>query len=1173
MRPFVHLHVHTQYSLFDGLSRIPDMVRRAKELDMPAVAITDHGNMYGVIYLYKEAVKQGIKPIIGCEVYMTRGSRFEKKTKERLCHLVLLAKDIKGYHNLVKIVSKGFVDGENNYHRPRVDYDLLEQYHEGLIALSACIEGHIQQDILNHNEEGALRAMERLVGIFGKDDFYLEVQNHGLAEEKIVCAVFREWAKKYGLKIAATNDFHYLERGDAAAQEVKLCISTGSTLDDPSHFRFANDEFYMKSGDEMAALFPDMPEALDTTLEIAGKCRLEISFSERHLPQFPVPDGETDESYLRRLCEEALPKRYDPVTPKVRERMDYELGVISAMGFPSYFLIVWDYVKFARDHDIPVGPGRGSAAGSVVAYLLGITGLDPLKYDLLFERFLNPERVTMPDIDMDFCYENRSRIIDYVMKKYGAEHVALIITFGTLAARAVMRDVSRVMSIPLNEVNRFMKLVPTELGLTIDRALQVSREFREEYETNETVHHMVEMSRALEGMVRHSSTHAAGVVISAAPVDDYVPMQYSREGYLTTQYDKDLVEELGLLKMDFLGLRTLTVIGDAVKLIKSCRGIDIDVSAVPLDDEATCRLLTEGDTAGVFQMESSGITALVKELAPRHFEDMIPLVALYRPGPLGSGMVEDFIKGSHGEKEITYLHPLLEPILKDTYGVILYQEQVMQIASVMGGFSLGQADLLRRAMGKKKESVLKAQREDFLAGTRKNGIADDIANKVFDLMVYFAGYGFNKSHSAAYAFIAWQTAYLKAHYRPEFMAATMTSFISDIRKISYYIDECRRHGVKVLAPDVNASESTFSVENGAIRFGLSAVKSMSEASIEAIVRSRRSGGPFASLEDFCSRVDYHIVNKKIVENLIKGGAMDSFGLRRSQLMAVVEAAMSIGAQKQKDDACGQMGLFDDGAGSPAMALTYPDVPEYPLELRLALEKEFDGFYFSGHPLEKYAAAMETMVPLSVLYDEEQGQYDGKAVSVGGMVTDLRQVTTKRSEQMAILTIEDFTAAATVVVFPRTYSQCMKVCAVDMAVAVEGRADINDGAVQIIAEKLIPLGEYQAPAGAPPSPHPGPDAPERQAPPGKKTPPASPGTWQPGAGTKLFIKIPAHLEQSDLSSRIGEILERHHGAVKVYFHLAGSRRTIVTDQRYWVAPDEDLRRELEGLLDAASVVLT
>lgn len=1157
MRPFVHLHVHTQYSLFDGLCRIPDMVQQAKAMNMPAVAITDHGNMYGVIYLYKEAKAQGIKPILGCEVYMTRGSRFEKKTKERLCHLILLAKNNEGYHNLVKIVSKGFVDGENNYHKPRVDYDLLEQYHTGIIAMSACIEGHIQQDILNHNEAGARQTLQRLVTIFGKDDFYLEVQNHGMTEEKIVRETFKKWAGEYGLKLVATNDYHYIKKSDAAAQEVKLCISTGSTLDDPTHFRFVNDEFYMKSGDEMAVLFQDMPEALDTTLEIADKCNVDISFDERHLPKFIVPEGETDESYLRKLCEEALPTRYEP-TKEIRERLDYELSVINKMGFPSYFLIVWDYVKFARDHDIPVGPGRGSAAGSVVAYLLGITGLDPLKYNLLFERFLNPERVTMPDIDMDFCYENRSRVIEYVTHKYGKDHVALIITFGTLAARAVMRDVSRVLDIPLTEVNRIMKLVPTELGLTIDKALKISKEFRDEYEHNETIHHMVEMSKALEGMVRHSSTHAAGVVISAAPVDDYVPMQYSKEGYLTTQYDKDLVEELGLLKMDFLGLRTLTVIGDAVKLIEQNHGVTIDINNIPLDDKATCELLTNGDTAGVFQMESEGITNLVKELAPKHFEDMIPMVALYRPGPLGSGMVEDFIKGSHGEKEVTYLHPLLEPILKDTYGVILYQEQVMQIASVMGGFSLGQADLLRRAMGKKKESILKAQRESFLAGTRKNNIADDIANKVFDLMVYFAGYGFNKSHSAAYAFVAWQTAYLKAHYRAELMAATMTSILNDTSKVSYYISECRRHGVRILAPDVNASQVVFSVENGAIRTGLSVIRNLSDTAIREIVANREKNGPFVSLEDFCSRVNYRTVNRKSIENLIKGGVMDSFGKKRSQLITVLEQAISVGSLKQKDDASGQMGLFDSEEDVSVMALSYPDIPEYPIEMRLAMEKEFVGFYFSGHPLDKYKKQMDTLTPINVLFGEENRAYDGRILHIGGLVTGRRQVTTKRNEQMVILTVEDYIESISVVVFPQAFRKYMNACTMDMAVAIKGRADISDDSVQLIADSVELLEDYQG------------KAPQRAA---SATAARKAGAlWYPGSGTKLFIKIPAHLERTNLSDHIAGVLQKYPGDVRVYFHLMGSRRTILADAKYWITANDDLRQELEGMLEPGSVVL-
>ncbi|WP_427112785.1 DNA polymerase III subunit alpha [Megasphaera sueciensis] len=1155
MRPFVHLHNHTQYSLFDGLCRIPDMVSKAAAMNMPAIAITDHGNMYGVIYLYKEARAQGIKPILGCEVYMTRGSRFEQKTKERLCHLILLAKNLQGYHNLVKIVSKGFVDGENNYHRPRVDYDLLEQYHEGLIAMSACIEGHIQQDILNRNEAGARKSLENLVRIFGKDDFYLEVQNHGLPEEGEVRKLFKEWAGEYGLKLVATNDFHYLDRSDAAAQEVKLCISTASTLDDPTHFRFSNDEFYMKSGDEMAALFPDMPEALETTLEIADKCNVEINFDERHLPKFPVPEGETDVTYLRKLCRQALPKKYDPVTDEVQKRLEYELDVIEKMGFPSYFLIVWDYVKFARDHKIPVGPGRGSAAGSVVAYLLGITGLDPLKYDLLFERFLNPERISMPDIDMDFCYENRSKIIDYVTYKYGKDHVAQIITFGTLAAKAVLRDVGRVLAIPLNEVNRIVKMIPNELGITLDKALKTNKDFKKEYDTEAVVHRLVDYGKALEGLVRHSSTHAAGVVISAAPVDDYVPLQYSKEGYLTTQFDKDLVEELGLLKMDFLGLRTLTVIGDAIKLIKQNRGIDIDVNHIPLDDLETCRLLTEGDTAGVFQMESSGITNLVKELRPRHFEDMIPLVALYRPGPLGSGMVDDFIRASHGERQITYLHPLLEPILKDTYGVILYQEQVMQIASVMGGFTLGQADLLRRAMGKKKESVLKAQRENFLSGTRQNNISDDIANQVFDLMVYFAGYGFNKSHSAAYAYVAWQTAYLKAHFRPEFMAATMTSMINDMNKISYYVSECRHHEVPVLSPDVNASGSMFSVQGKGVRFGLAGIKNLGENAIDVIVKARNQEGPFVSLADFCSRVDFHVVNKRAVESLIKCGAMDSFGYKRSQLMAVADQAISLGSLNQKDHASGQMGLFDMGEES-VVELNYPAIEEYPIEMRLAMEKEYDGFYFSGHPLNKYKKIMDTLTPIAALFGEGNRDYDGKVVHVGGLITAKKQVTTKRNDQMAILTIEDYTHPLTVVVFPKTYALYAALTMPDMAVAISGRADINDDTIQILAEELKLLDQSQPRAGNI-------SAVQKEY---------MDTGWKSGQGNKLFIKIPAHLEKSDISSTIADILQQHPGTVPVYFHLMGSRRTIRTDERYWVQISDELHYQLQSIIGAQALVL-
>ena len=1154
---FVHLHVHTEYSLLDGACRIRDLPKLVKELGQTACAITDHGVMYGAVDFYRACKAEGIHPIIGCEVYVARRTRFDKQHEfdAESRHLVLLCKNETGYRNLSYMVSQAYIEGF--YIKPRIDMELLRAHSDGLIALSACLAGEIPKRLMNGDYNGAKAYALEMRGIFG-EDFYLELQDHGIAEQTEVNRGLLRLHNETGIPLVCTNDAHYLRKEDAENHDVLLCIQTGKTVDDENRMRYEPRNFYIRSTEEMETLFAGYPDAVANTEKIAEKCQLEFTFGKYHLPEFKLPEGYDSPTYLRKLCDEGFAWRYGQAKPEYRKQLDYELDMIEKMGFTDYFLIVSDFVRYAKSRGIPVGPGRGSAAGSMVSYCLEITDIDPMKYDLYFERFLNPERVSMPDIDMDFCYENRGRVIDYVTRKYGVDHVSQIITFGTLAAKAVLRDVGRVLDIPLSEVNRIVKMVPNELGMTLDKALKMSKEFREEYEQNATVHRLVDFGKSLEGLVRHSSTHAAGVVISAAPVDDYVPVQHSKEGDLTTQYEKDLVEELGLLKMDFLGLRTLTVIGDAVKMIKKDHGIDLDINAIPLDDPETCRLLTEGDTAGVFQMESSGITNLVKELAPKHFEDMIPLVALYRPGPLGSGMVDDFIKGSHGEKKVTYLHPLLEPILKDTYGVILYQEQVMQIASVMGGFSLGQADLLRRAMGKKKESILVAQRANFLEGTRKNAIPDDIANKVFDLMVYFAGYGFNKSHSAAYAYVAWQTAYLKAHYRPEFMAATMTSMINDVSKISYYVAECRRHGVQVLSPDVNASVSMFSVQDGAIRFGLSGVKSVGANAIEAIVKAREEGGPFTSLGDFCSRVDYHIVNKRALESLIKCGAMDSFGKKRSQLMAVIDQAIAMGSLSQKDYASGQMGLFDD-AEDVMTELEYPDIEEYPIEMRLAMEKEYDGFYFSGHPLNKYKDIMKKLTPLSVLYGEDGRQYDGKMMRIGGLITAKKQVMTKRNEQMAIITVEDFTHTVSVVVFPKTYARYQQAVAVDMAVSIRGRADINDDSIQILAEEVKPLdqekGEPVQPAAVSP-------AAARQA----------GDYWHPGMGAKLFIKIPAHLERTDLAGRIGQVLEQHPGPVKVYFHLMGSRKTILTNEKYWVETTEDLRQKLQAMLEPRSLVV-
>lgn len=1131
-KAFVHIHNHTEFSLFDGLSRIKDMVSRAKELGMPAIAITDHGNMYGAIKLYKEAKKQGIKPIIGCEVYLTKGSRFEHKTgeRERLYHLILLAKNLTGYQNLVKIVSKAYTEGENNYHKPRADHALLEEYHEGIIALSACIEGEIPRQILDYDEEGARKSLEWYLSVFGRENFYLEIQNHGLPEEAKVRSVFKKWAQEYGVKVVATNDFHYVYKEDAPAQEVKLCISTGSTLNDPNHFRFSNEEFYLKSREEMELLFADIPESLDTTLEIADKCNLELTFGAHHMPDFPVPEGETTKSYLRQLCEAAIPRVYGQNRPDIQERLEYELGIIDSMGFNAYFLIVWDYVRFAREHDILVGPGRGSAAGSIVAYLLGITGLDPLKYHLLFERFLNPERVTMPDIDMDFCYEKRGMVIDYVSQKYGADHVAQIITFGTLGAKAVLRDVGRVMDISIPETTRIVKMVPVELGITLTKAMEMNRELKAEYENNQQVRQMIDYGLRLEGLARHSSTHAAGIVISANPVDDYVPLQYSKEGFLTTQYDKDLIEELGLLKMDFLGLRTLTVIGDALELIRKNRGIDIDINQIPLDDEKACRLLCDGDTSGVFQMESTGITSLVKDLAPKHFEDLIPLVALYRPGPLGSGMVSDFIQGCHGEKTIEYLHPLLEPILKDTFGVILYQEQVMQIASVMGGFTFGQADLLRRAMGKKKEDVLLAQRETFLAGTDKNGIDREIANKIFDLMVYFSGYGFNKSHSAPYAYVAYQTAYLKAHYRPEFMAATMTSFMRDTEKLSYYIGECRHHGVAVLTPDINISERGFSVQGEAIRFGLSGVRNVGDNAIEAILREREKGGPFSSLVDFCSRIDLRAVGKRVQESLIKCGAMDSFGHARAQLMEVLPQAMSIGSLRNKDIQSGQMGLFDmDEGPSVSEDIQYPDIPEWPTDMILAMEKEYNGFYISGHPLDKYEEEMKKLSPISVFFQEDSLQYDGREVTVGGIILSLREILTRRNDKMAIIQIEDFGNTIEVILFPNVYRSCAALIQTDTPVVVRGRLQIEDETAKILAGQVYGLTDY----------------------------------FKQDEG--VYVVIPKERETAGTEEALKVILSHYPGDTPVFYKLMGSRKILKKDRRLWVRVCDELKQDLEKLL--------
>ncbi len=1134
MKPFVHLHTHTEYSLLDGISRLPDMVARAKELNMPALAITDHGNMCGAVYFYKEAVKAGIKPIIGCEVYVTLGSRLEKpegSKRDRLKHLILLAETQEGYENIVKIVSKASTEGY--FYKPRADHDLLRTYNKGIIVLSACIQGEIPQYIIQGDMEKARQSLEWYLDTYGKDNFFLELQNHGIPEELQAQDVLIELAKEYQVGLVCSNDFHYVNREDAEAQDIKVCISTGRKQSDIDRLRFPNDSFYMKSGDEMAELFGHIPGAMENTLAIADRCHVEFDFDAHHLPHYEVPEGETAATYLRKLCEEAIPRLYGEASKEVTERLDYELGIIHTMGFDDYFLIVWDYVHYAKTHDILVGPGRGSAAGSVVAYLLGITGLDPLKYDLLFERFLNPERVSMPDIDIDFCYEKRGKAIEYVTRKYGQARVAQIITFGTEAARAVIRDVGRVLDIPLAEVNRLAKLIPNELGITLQKAL-AGKELKEKYESDPVVKQLFDYGLKLEGIARNTSTHAAGVVISAAPLEDIVPIQNSNEEGYVTQYDKDNIEELGLLKMDFLGLRTLTVMNDALELIKKNRGLSIDLDAISLDDKAACQLLQKGDTAGVFQLESEGITRLVMDLKPSHFEDLIPLVALYRPGPLGSGMVEDFIKRRHGEKEVTYLHPLLEPILKDTFGVILYQEQVMQIASAMGGFSLGQADLMRRAMGKKKESVLKAQRASFMEGALSNGIDEDVAKEVFDLLVYFAGYGFNKSHSAAYAYIAYQTAYLKAHYFPEFLAATMTSFMGNPLKLTFYINECKKHGVPVLGPDINASERGFAVQEGAIRFGLGGIKQVGDNAIEALIKERQLHGRYSSLLDFCKRVDARLVNKRLLESLIRCGAMDSFSETRGQLLAMYEQVQALGSKLQKDEALGTMSLFGEAEES-ADAVAVPQVADLSDVEKLKDEKEYTGFYITGHPLDEYKDILNQLFELGKAQDNPE-RLDKKEVTIGGLITNKRDIMTKRNEVMSIIQVEDYTGSMEVVVFPRIYQQSQTYLAVDMAVKVHGRLDADEKGIQLIADSVKPLRVRMENA------------------------------------RQVVLHIRKGYDTPEASQALRKLLLATAGTTPVAFQIEAQRKQIPASQAFYFTPTKEICQSIENILGKDSVEL-
>ncbi len=1122
MRDFVHLHVHTEYSLLDGASRIKDLITVAKQMGMPAIAITDHGNMFGVIDFYKEAKKQGIKPIIGCEVYLAPGDRRERTESNgvRYYHLILLAENQTGYRNLVKLVSLANIEGL--YYKPRVDKELLRKYHEGIICLSACVAGEIPQAIIRGDLERAEALVLEYQEIFGENNFFLEIQNHGLEEEKTANAALLDFAKKHGIGLVATNDLHYVRREDSSFHEILLCIQTGKTIDDDERMKFNSDDYYLKSREEMSRLFPGFPEeAFSNTVRIAERCNVDFEFGNLQLPYYPIPEPYADDkAYLRALCEKSIGRRYPTVTEEIRSRLDYELEIIHRMGYDSYFLIVWDFINYSREHGIAVGPGRGSAAGSIVAYVLGITDIDPLKYALLFERFLNPERVSMPDIDIDFCYLRREEVIDYVKERYGYDHVAQIVTFGTLAAKGAIRDVGRALNLPYAEVDRVAKLVPNDLKITLDKALENSKDFREAYQESDDVRRLIDMARKIEGLPRHSSTHAAGVVIARKPLTEYLPVTVS-EGTLVTEYDKDHVEELGLLKMDFLGLRTLTVISDTLQNIQAARGEEIDIAKIPLTDELTSKMLCEGRTGAVFQMESSGMTNLVKDLQPEGFTDLIPTVALYRPGPLGSGMVEDFIAGRHGRKQVVYMHPLLEPILKETFGVVLYQEQVMQIVQVLAGFTLGQADLLRRAMGKKKHEILMAQKENFMKGCEKNNIDGNLAQTIFDLLTHFADYGFNKSHSAAYAYVAWQTAWLKAHYPQEFMAAMLSSVI-DTQKVPVYIDLCKRMGIKILPPDINTSRSAFSVDGTCVRFGLAAVRNVGENAIEAVVSLRKKEGLFHSLQDFCNRVDTRMLNRRAVESLVKCGAFDFTGAKRSQMLAVLEQVMGEAARRQRDRESGQMGLFSEELIGEATEIPMPDLPEADIKEMLEWEKETTGFYITGHPLDQYRDKLLGFCGIDMLLNG--GVKDKQLVRVAGIITSAKRISTRKGETMCFLELEDFTETMEVTVFPRLFYQHVNLLVPDTPVVVQGRLDCKEDGVKLLADVFWSMEEYLP---------------------------------------EYYLTIPQEKDKKEIYDKLKRIFDKYRGNHNVYLCMNGKWRNI--SSQYRVDGSEECRKQLEQVI--------
>ena len=1127
---FVHLHNHTEYSLLDGAAKVKNLLQRAKDYGMSSIALTDHGVMYGAVRFFKKAEELGVKPILGCEVYVAPRTRFDKESgrDSSAFHLVLLAENNEGYKNLCKLVSNAFLEGF--YYKPRVDRELLRRYSTGIIALSACIAGEIPEAILADDLDKAKELIIEYRDIFGKDNFFLEMQNHGMEEEKKVNKAIAMLAKELDIPLVVTNDIHYIDREDADMHDILLCIQTGKLRSDENRMRFSSNEFYLKTEDEMRELFPDFPQAFENTVKIAERCNVKLDLGNLYLPDFDVPEGSTLFGYLEHLCREGLTKRYAVITEEIEARLKFELGVIEKTGFAGYFLIVWDIVKFSMENGVLVGPGRGSAAGSLVAYVLGITNVDPIKYNLLFERFLNPERVSPPDIDIDFCYENRGRVIEYLVAKYGEDKVCQIITFGTMKAKGAVKDVARVLNIPYSDAEKIAKMIPDDLGITIDDAMRSNPELREAYAVDPMVHELLDISRKIEGMPRHHSKHAAGVVISREALTNYMPVQKTGD-LVVTQFEKEEVELSGLLKMDLLGLRTLTVIGDALDNIYQTTGEQINIDNISLDDDKTFDMLKAGDSVAIFQLESDGMRRIMQDLSPSCIEDIIALVALYRPGPLEGGMVDDFTKSKHGKRKIEYMHPLLEPILKETYGVILYQEQVMQIASALAGFTLGQSDMLRRAMGKKKPEIIAKERSHFVDGCSQNSIDKKVAGEIFDLMEKFAGYGFNKSHSAAYGIVAYQTAWLKANHPAEFMAAMLTAVMDKQDKVQYFIDECSRMNIGILPPDINESAWKFTVVESNIRFGLAAVKNVGREAVEEIIREREQNGSYSSIGDLCCRMQ---PNRKMLESLIKCGALDSMGNKRSQMMAVIEKALELGKKSLQDKDSLQLSLFDFGMDIErdlSASIDFPDIEEYSAVDLLNMEKEMIGFYVSGHPLDCYLGLFKRKIKYTVsdlAGDKNDSWRNDSKIVTGGVIGSFRQLLTKKGEPMAFFNLEDKDASVRCVAFPGVFMKHRHLLYNGNVVLASGKLKDDSGEANLMLDEIAPPG-------------------------------------------KLYLRLPSQ-DGEGLLAEIRSLAGLYPGSMPVSVYYMDIQQYIDSAVPGNVAPDKILEGKLKNILGTDSVVI-